>query len=303
MSSYPRSFNSHSSRACFAPVATSPSHPGTTVQTNAPIWQLLATRFHPRHHELFSFFFHVHTSGDPLAGDLFVHHLVFEDALAIQYKVVPQRLEGILVECPAEAIGFAHRQYHLRASAPAHPSQTLRAKLRGMEYSMVHGLSATGKHNIHGAQPIRGRPVMEYSSTHNIPLCVANQVACARGITTLYNITSFYGSSCANNGKGALNTPKTLPQRDMLEYQHVVIGLSLHVSRRYSIEYYYRVGRVCSDWLVAVVSAAMGHAGGMLPGDRLPTVSVNKRRAGSEKRNAAPLESAGSFLVSLSLLV
>ena len=25
------------------------------------------------------------------------------------------------------------------------------------------------------------------------------------------NITSFYGSSCANNGKGALNTPETLP--------------------------------------------------------------------------------------------
>eukprot|EP00959_Pyramimonas_sp_CCMP1952_P121706 2544710-Pyramimonas_sp.AAC.1 len=25
------------------------------------------------------------------------------------------------------------------------------------------------------------------------------------------NATSFYGSSCANNGKGALNTPETLP--------------------------------------------------------------------------------------------
>eukprot|EP00976_Prorocentrum_cordatum_P093531 1189411-Prorocentrum_minimum.AAC.1 len=33
------------------------------------------------------------------------------------------------------------------------------------------------------------------------------------GIVTLAygNITSFYGSSCANNGKDALNTPKTLP--------------------------------------------------------------------------------------------
>eukprot|EP00959_Pyramimonas_sp_CCMP1952_P056121 1172106-Pyramimonas_sp.AAC.1 len=27
---------------------------------------------------------------------------------------------------------------------------------------------------------------------------------------TLHNITSFYGSSCANNGKGALNTTDTL---------------------------------------------------------------------------------------------
>eukprot|EP00976_Prorocentrum_cordatum_P081227 1184303-Prorocentrum_minimum.AAC.1 len=25
------------------------------------------------------------------------------------------------------------------------------------------------------------------------------------------NISSFYGSSCANNSKGALNTPETLP--------------------------------------------------------------------------------------------
>eukprot|EP00959_Pyramimonas_sp_CCMP1952_P380083 7962594-Pyramimonas_sp.AAC.1 len=27
--------------------------------------------------------------------------------------------------------------------------------------------------------------------------------------TRMNNITSFYGSSCANNGKGALNTPET----------------------------------------------------------------------------------------------
>eukprot|EP00976_Prorocentrum_cordatum_P093753 1189521-Prorocentrum_minimum.AAC.2 len=29
----------------------------------------------------------------------------------------------------------------------------------------------------------------------------------------LNDITSFYGSSCANNSKGALNTPETLPLR------------------------------------------------------------------------------------------
>eukprot|EP00959_Pyramimonas_sp_CCMP1952_P364193 7626415-Pyramimonas_sp.AAC.1 len=35
--------------------------------------------------------------------------------------------------------------------------------------------------------------------------------ACARGLNELYiiyNITSFYGSSCVNNGKGAPNTPE-----------------------------------------------------------------------------------------------
>eukprot|EP00976_Prorocentrum_cordatum_P065907 1178095-Prorocentrum_minimum.AAC.2 len=31
------------------------------------------------------------------------------------------------------------------------------------------------------------------------------------GPTTLSGVTAFYGSSCANNGKGALNTPETLP--------------------------------------------------------------------------------------------
>eukprot|EP00976_Prorocentrum_cordatum_P066258 1178232-Prorocentrum_minimum.AAC.2 len=37
------------------------------------------------------------------------------------------------------------------------------------------------------------------------------------------NITSFYGSSCANNGKDALNTPGTLPKRTLIIYYGVLI--------------------------------------------------------------------------------
>eukprot|EP00959_Pyramimonas_sp_CCMP1952_P373308 7817795-Pyramimonas_sp.AAC.1 len=43
------------------------------------------------------------------------------------------------------------------------------------------------------------------------------------------NITSFYGSSCANNGKGALNTPETLPTT--LRYNIVLNSTSYYKAR------------------------------------------------------------------------
>eukprot|EP00976_Prorocentrum_cordatum_P060861 1176075-Prorocentrum_minimum.AAC.1 len=43
------------------------------------------------------------------------------------------------------------------------------------------------------------------TTTSARPSLTLNSIA--RYTTTLYKITSFYGSSCANNGKGALNTP------------------------------------------------------------------------------------------------
>ena len=55
---------------------------------------------------------------------------------------------------------------------------------------------------------------------HNTSFCVSSCAFTARVHSTPHrpflnltnHITSFYGSSCANNGKGALNTPEALPQ-------------------------------------------------------------------------------------------
>eukprot|EP00959_Pyramimonas_sp_CCMP1952_P158346 3311526-Pyramimonas_sp.AAC.1 len=54
-------------------------------------------------------------------------------------------------------------------------------------------------------------PGMDYALNRAVDMWCApatNQGNFRNSLTTRYdNITSFYGSSCANHGKGALNTP------------------------------------------------------------------------------------------------
>eukprot|EP00976_Prorocentrum_cordatum_P106419 1194445-Prorocentrum_minimum.AAC.2 len=63
-----------------------------------------------------------------------------------------------------------------------------------------------------GAIKVRRETIFSWEA-----LCLATAVAsptCRKPATNRGNnndTTSFYGSSCANNGKGALNTPETLP--------------------------------------------------------------------------------------------
>ena len=55
------------------------------------------------------------------------------------------------------------------------------------------------------------REVIDWQGANLYCIACSNLGGAFTEFTAPINITLFYGSSCANNGKGALDTPETLP--------------------------------------------------------------------------------------------
>ena len=83
-------------------------------------------------------------------------------------------------------------------------------RLRRILGEMVPSTRASDRHRWAAAKkPMSGWFATFFALQVNIVACyITGCVVNTKSYNN--NITSFYGSSCANNGKGALNTPKTL---------------------------------------------------------------------------------------------